>query len=174
MPLECTHYRYVELLPRICFKGFYRYAFVSMSRMKSLKYFKIGCYVLVFIACAHLVGHFLPVNASNETESQLLFLMNSYPKKILGGKMTMMDIQKGLSLCYSLFFLSSGTLNLYLIRKKLINESSLKPIALINTITFGIGTVISLIYFFWLPVISFLIATFFFSMSVIQKNLKNS
>jgi hypothetical protein len=135
------------------------------------KYFKLASLAALAVAISHLIGHMLPVKIENLTEAKLLTLMVTYQKHILGGVMSMMEIQNGLSLCYSLFFFTIAFINLQLL-KRLNDVAVLKELSIIYALTMAVGAMISLRYFFWLPVISFLTLFVLFSLSVIkfQKN----
>jgi hypothetical protein len=117
-------------------------------------YFKAGSYTLVVVSISHLIGQFWLTRPANNTERELMHLMTSYEKKIAGGSLSMMEVQDGLSLSYALFFLFAGCMNLFL-AQAIHDNSVLKPISLINALTFFVGAVISILYFFWLPVVSF-------------------
>jgi hypothetical protein len=130
-------------------------------------FFRIASLVLLLIGISHLAGHFLLIpqlnmtaNFSgaipgNETEHKLLDLMNNYSRDVGGFKISMMDIQNGLSLCYSIFFLWTGLLNLLLLKGLVRNKRLLSQISLLNVIVLVIGAFISTRYFFWLPMASF-------------------
>jgi hypothetical protein len=133
-----------------------------MMSISPFKCFATGCTILLFIGTFHLIGHFWPPSFENPTEIQLMTLMKSYPKKIVGGYMTMMDIQNGLSLCYSLFFLSAGTFNLIAYRKDPVDWRLLKTLSLFNALVFSLVFIVAIIYFFWIPVVSSLLAAMAF------------
>jgi hypothetical protein len=132
-----------------------------------MPYFRIACFLLLFICASHLAGHFfllphfkLTENLTgqipaNDTERHLLALMNSYKKMVGGTPVSMMDIQNGLSLAYSLFFLWLGSLNLLLYKPIRRNHRLLSRISYLNACMLFLGAIISAIYFFWLPIASF-------------------
>jgi hypothetical protein len=128
------------------------------------QYFKAGSYVLIIVSIFHLFGQLFLSKPSNNTERELLYLMTTYKKEIAGASLSMMEIQDGLSLCYALFFLFTGCMNLFL-ANNIYDKAVLKPISLINALAFFVGTVISLVYFFWLPVVSFALAMTFFTLA---------
>lgn len=148
-------------------------------------YYRIACYLLMFTAASHLAGHFYlvpqfqlvhPVTGgmpANETEHRLLTLMNDYHKRIGGSALSMMDIQNGLSLAYSLFFLWLGALNLLLLKPIRRNHRLLARISFLNVAMLAIGVVISFLYFFWLPVVSFFAILVFFLIAGIQYGRSN-
>ena len=137
-------------------------------------YFRIACVVLILISVSHLTGHFVIYPRlqltnqlsdhfpSNKTEETLLQLMNEYHKQIGGKSLSFMDIQNGLSLCYALFFFWLGFVNLMIAKGLTRNRRMLSHICLFNSAMLLTGMVISFVYFFWLPFVSFLAALVFF------------
>jgi hypothetical protein len=130
-----------------------------------MKWFRIASYTLLFIGISHMTGHFflhpyfrlahglndlLPANSS---ELKLLELMNEYKRTIGGSTLSMMDIQNGFSLCYSLFFLWIGVINLTLAKGKEVHPRELLRVCSINILALAVGTVISCVFFFWLPIL---------------------
>lgn len=142
-----------------------------------MPYFRIACFVLLITSASHLAGHFFLVPhfqlihnitgkiPANETEKELLTLMNHYHKKVGGAQMSMMDIQQGLSLTYALFFFWMGALNLLLYKPIRRNHRLLARISYLNTAMLGVGVTIAIIYFFWLPIVSFALAMVFFAIA---------
>lgn len=142
-----------------------------------MQYFKAGSIALIIISISHLAGHFLLVPhfqlihnytglmPANGTEKELLTLMNHYHRRIGGSPMSMMDIQQGLSLCYSLFFFWMGVLNLTVYRTLRRTRGLIGRLAFLNAGMLAVGTIICAIYFFWLPVFSFGIAAILFGIA---------
>ncbi len=131
-----------------------------------MPYFKIACYLLLITCISHLAGHFFLVPQlqlvhnivsipQNETERELLRLMNEYHRPVGGASISMMDIQNGLSLCYALFFFWLGALNLLLYKPVRRNHRLLARVSFFNSFMLALGTGIAIIYFFWLPIASF-------------------
>lgn len=132
-------------------------------------FYKIGCYVLILTCFFHLVGHFQEPAPTDDSQKQLLDLMANYQVDIgNGATITMMEIQKGFSLCFSLLFLWSGALSLFLVKQFGSNTAALRKVAIINTIALSVGTGISLIYFFFIPTTCFLLALIFFVLALIR------
>lgn len=131
-------------------------------------FFRIGCYILIATCFLHLIGHFQAAVPTNDTEKQLLELMANYQIDVGNGDtITMQGLQKGFSLFFSLFFLWSGSLSLFLSYQLREQKGLIKNISHINTISLVIGTGISLVYFFLIPttciglaLLSFAIASF--------------
>ncbi len=131
-----------------------------------MPYFRIASYLLLITCTSHLAGHFFLVPQfqlihnivnipQNETERELLRLMNDYHRSVGGSSLSMMDIQNGLSLCYALFFFWLGAFNLLLYKPVRRNHRLLARISFLNSFMLALGTCISVVYFFWLPVASF-------------------
>jgi hypothetical protein len=130
-----------------------------------MKPFRIASYMLLVIGISHLIAHFylqpyfqldrgintlLPANSK---EMEMLVLMNEYKRTIGGSSLSMMDIQNGFSLLYSLFFFWAALVNLGLSRMDLGRERTI-TICYINASALAIGTLISIVYFFWVPALS--------------------
>ena len=129
-------------------------------------YFKIGSYVLILSCFLHLFGHFKEAIPENETEQHLLSLMINYKMNVgFGQTITMMKLQKGFSLCFSLLFLWSGVMGLFLSRQVSDQPMLLKRISMLYTSALLIGTVISLMYFFLAPTVCFALALISFSIA---------
>jgi hypothetical protein len=136
----------------------------ALVKFSARQYFKAGSYVLITVSILHLFGQLFLTKPNNTAERELLYLMTTYKKDIAGASLSMMEIQDGLSLCYALFFLFTGCMNFFIVNN-IHDKAVLKPIALINALALFVGTVISIIYFFWLPVISFALAMTFFTLA---------
>ena len=140
-----------------------------------MPYFRIACVILLITSASHLAGHFLLVPyfqlihnftakiPESSVEKEMLTLMNHYHRKVGGKQMSMMDIQNGLSLMYALFFFWTGALNLLLYKPIRRNHRLLARISYLNTAVLGVGMLIAIIYFFWLPILSFGLAMIFFA-----------
>jgi hypothetical protein len=139
-----------------------------------MQFFRIASILLVVIFASHLAGHLFLIPhlqlthnvtgqmPSNETEEKLLSLMNHYHRHVGGSSISMMDIQNGLSLCYSIFFLWAGILNLLILKGLVRNKRLLSQISIVNAVVLFIGAWISVEYFFWLPFVSFLVTGILF------------
>jgi hypothetical protein len=143
-------------------------------------YFRIACTILLMISASHLIGHFFLIPhlqltnnftgqlPANETEKNLFSLMNNYHRSIGGKEVSMMDIQIGLSLCYFLFFCWTGVLNFLLGKGLVRNKRLLSQICLVNAVMLLTGAIISFVYFFWLPLVSFTLAMIFFVLAAFK------
>jgi hypothetical protein len=133
---------------------------------KHMKIFTSGCYLLLVISAIHFIGHLILARPQNPDEAEMVQFMQTHVKHVVGGKMTLWDLQTGLNWCHTLFFAGLGSLNLYL--SKILERPALKNISRINAVIFSSGTVISLIWFFWFPVISFALPAVIFFLSTIR------
>jgi hypothetical protein len=132
----------------------------------SMKIFTLGCYLLLVISFIHLIGHLILARPQNPAEAEMVQFMQTHVKHVVGGKMTLWDLQTGLNWCHTLFFAGLGSLNLYL--SKILERSALKNISRINAIILFSGAVISFIWFFWFPVISFALPAVIFFLCAIR------
>ena len=139
-----------------------------------MQYFRIASIMLIVIGTSHLIGHFLLIPhlqltynftgelPKNQTEEKLLELMNNYSRNIGGSNLSMMDLQNGLSLCYALFFLWMGALNILIVKGLVRNQRLLSHICFLNVGFLIFGAAISWRYFFWLPIASFISSAIMF------------
>jgi hypothetical protein len=137
-------------------------------------YYRIACVALLVIGLSHLAGHFFLIPhfqlsnnftgliPANTTEEKILELMNDYHRSVGGKPMSFMDIQDGLSLCYSLFFFWTGILGLIIGKGLVRNKRMLSQICFVNVAVLLVGAFISFKYFFWLPILSFITAAVLF------------
>jgi hypothetical protein len=129
-------------------------------RQTHARLFRAAAILQILIAVGHVTGHFAMPRPANETERQLIAMMSSYEKAVAGGKMSILETYDGLNLCYALFFLLVGALNLTLHKN---SETLIRPASLFNAMAMGAGAIISLIYFFWIPVLYFGLTGIFFT-----------
>jgi hypothetical protein len=143
-------------------------------------FFRIACILLLFTSASHLAGHFFlipqlhvannfsAVFPANETERSLMKMMIEYEKNVGGAKVSMMDIQNGLSLCYGVFFLWTGILNLIISKGLVRNKRMLVQICFLNIAVMLVGAWISHLYFFWVPLASFSLTAIFFGLAAFR------
>lgn len=132
-------------------------------------FYRIGCYVLILTGLLKLIGQFQEPTPANERERQLWELMTTYQVDVgNGATVTIMGIQKGFSLCFSLMFLWAGVLGLFLVKQFAGNPGGLRKIAIINSAALVIGTGISVVYFFFIPTACFALALVFFILAVFR------
>lgn len=126
----------------------------------SMRWFRIGSFVLLATCVIHVFGHFGSSTPANDTERQLMELMTGY--RLPSIDRTMMDLLNGFSLFFSLFYLMTGELNLWLSRAYKEQPGELRKVAVVNIIGLGIGTGLSYYYFFLAPALCITIALAFY------------
>lgn len=89
----------------------------------------------------------------NDSEKQLIDLMQTYKKDLGGGfAPSMNDLFISLSACLPLLCILGGWINLYLLKKKAV-ENLLKGVVGINVIVFGACFILMAIFTFLPPII---------------------
>ncbi len=132
-----------------------------------MKYFKIGNYILLATCILHLMGHFSENTPSNDTERQMMELVNTYTMDLGGGiHRTMMDLFKGFSLFYSLFLMTLFLFNYRVMVFFGDQRDFMKKWAVSVFSVLIVGTALSFVYFFWPPIIFILLATLFTGISI--------
>jgi uncharacterized membrane protein (DUF441 family) len=126
-----------------------------MIRTPQIKLFRLATIIVLGIGILHPIIHFIAKKPKNEIEQRLFSLMDSYHKPVAGGKLTMMDLIDGLNLCYGMFFLFIGVINLHCLRYSDNNPSFIKGLCRIESVLFFAGGCISVLYFFWVPAVYF-------------------
>jgi hypothetical protein len=115
---------------------------------------KISAILQLLTALLHSIGFFVQLEPQNETEKQMLTLMDTYKADIwLGFTPTFSNLFLSMSVCFTLLCLFGGCLNFYLLRKKTDLEI-LKGVILINLVIFGICFVVMAIFTFLPPILS--------------------
>ncbi len=116
--------------------------------------FKTGAVALLILGAVHSISFFQKLLPANDTEKQLLNLMSNYKFNLAGSFRSMDDLMTGFSVSFMLAALGFGLFDLLLFRER---TGLLKRAALANMIWLAAMTVVSLHYFFVVPV-SFLAA----------------
>ncbi|MDB5211656.1 MAG: hypothetical protein JWQ30_2483 [Sediminibacterium sp.] len=89
-------------------------------------------------AIIHAISLFVSLPSNNETEKQLITLMDTYKFDLGAGfHRTMGEMLLALSACLCLVCLLGGLLNWYLLRKK-VDPEIMKGVITINLVVFGI------------------------------------
>ena len=114
--------------------------------------FKAGGVLLIVMGLVHSFSLFQKMEAANDTEKQLLDLMNNYRFPLMGSLRNMAELLRGFSVAFMLSALGLGALDLSVSGER---AGLLKRVALINVLWLAAMTANSVIYFFALP-ISFL------------------
>jgi hypothetical protein len=135
-------------------------------KVVKMKYFAIAAASQILVAISHVIGHFTIPRNTNPTERKLVAMMATYEKEVAGGKMSILHAYDGLNVSYALFFLLIGAVNLYLWRTQAI---VVRQVSLINAIAMGVGVIVSLFYFFWIPVVYFSLTCLLFLIATTDK-----
>lgn len=116
--------------------------------------FVAGAVVLLLLGAVHSVSLFEKPAPANDSEKQLLDLMNNYKFSLMGSIRTMNDLMRGFSISFMAGAIAVGLLDLSLRREA---ATVLKRAALINVVWLAALSGISLRYFFAAPT-AFLVA----------------
>ena len=104
-------------------------------------------------AAVHSLSFLVKPNPHDESERQLLDLLQNYQPD-LGPYFhpTYGQIYTGLSASFALLFLLGGSMNLYLLSKRL-SQEIMKGVTALNTLVFGASFLITLLTAFIFPII---------------------
>jgi hypothetical protein len=107
----------------------------------------------IIAAVIHVISLFVTLPAKNETEKQLITLMDTYKFDLGGGfHRTMGELMLALSACFCLVCLLGGLLNWYLLSKK-VGPQIMTGVININLVVFGIFFLLVVRYTFLIPII---------------------
>ena len=124
--------------------------------------FAVGCWVLIALGLAHLVGHYALVTSEgqDDTHRQLLGLMRGYTRDMgLGFVRSTFDILTGFSLAFAILPAGMGLVGLAVARHGSSAPALLRHAAVVFAGVFGIMTVVAWRYWFPAP-LAFLAAAF--------------
>lgn len=108
---------------------------------------------MLLTAGIHSVTLFISPAPQNETERQLVQLMNTYRNDFGAGfHPTTGNLVTALSSCFSFLCLLGGLMNAYLLKKK-VGAGLMRGVVLINLLVFGICFVVMAIFTFLPPII---------------------
>ena len=120
--------------------------------MKSI-WLKIASVFQIITGIIHSLSLFTGLQPQNESEKQIIDLMNSY--RMDGGPgfaPSFSDLFLALSSCFTLLYLMTGILNFYLLRHSL-SLQTWRGIHIIQIVFFGAGFFVMYAYTFIYPVI---------------------
>ena len=101
----------------------------------------------------HTISLFVPLVPSNDTEKQLISLVNTYQFDFGAGfHRTISDLMLVLSACYGLVCLMGALINWHLLQKK-VEPRILKGVININLVIFGICFALVVTFAFLVPII---------------------
>ncbi|MDO6759353.1 hypothetical protein Q4566_04005 [Tamlana sp. 2_MG-2023] len=130
---------------------------------------KIASWSLMFVG----IGHTITDLTSRKTSSQNDFIikMKEFPIEVLGSNATIFSFHQGFSLMMGLLLFGYGLLNILILRN---NQTSPIPVNIVffNIVICLISLVISIKYFFIVPILFIGIAFLGFTISLITKRIK--
>jgi hypothetical protein len=101
----------------------------------------------------HSLSFIAKPNPKNETEKQLIDLLENYKMNMGGGiKRSFGQLFIGVSTCFTFIYILGGTMNLYFLKSS-INADVWKGFLLIQLITYGIIFLLQVRFTFWPPII---------------------
>jgi hypothetical protein len=126
----------------------------KQTLMKNYRiWLKATAIMQLIAAIMHAVTLFVELPPTNETEKQLVTLMDTYKFDFGAGfHRTMGQLLLALSACFCLVCLLGSLLNLYLLRKK-VSPDIMRGVININLLVFGILFVLTVCFAFLMPVI---------------------
>lgn len=108
---------------------------------------------MILTAVIHSLSFFTEPKAANETESQLLYLMQTYKSDMGAGFHRSMDeLFTSISACLTLMCLLGGLIIRYL-SGKVIEPNTFRGVMIIHTLVFGIAFGVMLFYAFLPPIV---------------------
>ena len=130
-----------------------------MSDTWGRRLFKAGGAFLILMGLVHSISLFQKMAATNDTEKQLINLMNNYRFDMNGSLRNMAELLHGFSLAFMISVLGLGMLDLAISGER---AELLKRVALINALWMAAMTANSLRYFFIVPTSFLAVATLIF------------
>ncbi|MEQ1745837.1 MAG: hypothetical protein ABMA02_10445 [Saprospiraceae bacterium] len=103
-------------------------------------------------AVVHALSLFGDPVPANDTERQLIDLMQNYKQNLAGMEVTIQGLFTALSSCFSLLYLFGGLVNAYLLRRSQ-DEALLDGVLWINLPVFGLCFIIMAVFTFPPPII---------------------
>jgi uncharacterized membrane protein YhhN len=107
-----------------------------------------GAVMLIILGLVHSLSLFRAPVPANETERQLIELMDHYRFNVLGSMRTMGNFLQGFSIAFMLAALGFGAVDLALLRER---TGLLKRVALVNVLWLAAMVATALRYFFIVP-----------------------
>ena len=127
-----------------------------MTEASARRVFRIGAGLLLLTGLVHSISLFVKQAPANETEKQLLDLMNGYRLNLPGATRTMSDLMRGFSISFMLGILAFSGLDFAVSGER---PALLKRVAAVNAVWLAAMVAVALRYFFIIP-LSFLAACF--------------
>lgn len=120
--------------------------------MKNSKlYHKIGAWALIIIGMLHLVGHF----SMAPTKEQMILAskMEAFKVSPLIMESNMLNFYTGFSLLMAFLIISYGLINLLLLKHTSDKSLDFRPFLLLNSLVASVSFLVSVLYFFILPIV---------------------
>jgi len=130
--------------------------------MASRRLLAAGSWALVACGLVHLLGHYMLVTSTGETEAdrQLLEMMRGNARDMgLGFVRSTFDLLTGFSLAFSIECLGFGTLGLVVLRRVSGFPPLLRAVTAVLLVASGAMSVVGFVYWFPAP-LSFLVVAF--------------
>jgi len=127
--------------------------------------FKAGAVWLLILGAVHSLSLFRELVPANDTETQLLQLMSSYKFNLVGSLRSMSELMRGFSIAFMLAPLAFGVLDLMLSSER---TGLLKRVALVQILWLTAMIVVSLRYFFAIPLTFLSVALIIFVVAWIK------
>ncbi len=130
-------------------------------------FFLAGCVVLALMGVAHFAGSLRPAPARDETERQLLDLMENYRMDLAGTPRSMMEIFEGFSHFFEVAALGMALTGLMVAIGSVRDARVLRRVSLAYVVTLGLGLVVSLTHWFIVPTVFLGAAMVLFAVSAV-------
>jgi hypothetical protein len=130
-----------------------------MSDKWGRRLFKLGGAFLILMGLVHSISLFQNMAATNDTEKQLIDLMNNYRFDMMGSLRNMAELLRGFSVAFMITVLGLGILDIAVSGER---AGLLKRVALINALWMTAMLANSLRYFFVVPTSFLAVATLIF------------
>ena len=122
--------------------------------------FKAGAVLLVLLGLVHSLSLIRDLVPANDTERQLLTLMNTYRFNLMGSMRSMTDLFRGFSIAFTVASIGLGVLDLTLAGER---SALLRRVALVNIVWLAVLVGIALRYFFAAPLAFQVVALLIFA-----------
>lgn len=126
------------------------------------RWFAVGCWILILLGLAHLLGHYAMVTSEGQgdAERRLLEAMRGDRKDLgLGFVRSTFDILSGFSLTFSILPAGMGLAGLALLRRERGAPEAVRGVAIVYAGVYGVMTAMAWRYWFPAP-LAFLAVAF--------------
>ncbi|WMX15736.1 MULTISPECIES: LIC_13387 family protein [unclassified Aureispira] len=132
----------------------------------SALYQKIGSWAFILIGTLHLSGHFL----MTPTEKQLILAaqMEQFTVAPLFMETNILNFYNGFSILMAVLIMGYGILNLLLSKAGTNKALNIRSILLLNSLVASIACIVSILYFFILPIVFTGVAAIMFGLAYLS------